>query len=251
MGRNTNRVSIKKKGKMKRKTIKKSARNRVWLFRKGNLVISYKTPFLHIQKGKIGGAEPNEPNPIGKELVENIKRKMENSKIGYTPKEYEAVEKLLNRQDLCNIPGKLSSMASDVYNSLTKNAITLGQFLAPSPDAVEQKNESTIRVSWFPRSNLHYKRGNSTARDKSDFKMGDVVVNIEPEKYANTASYFNGMFGSVEDLLTDIITGKRIPKKEHVIKTVSHQPQLDLEEATQSPIELSTKKEKGSQDKKK
>lgn len=243
MGRNTKRVSI----KPKRKTIKKSAKNRVWLFRKDNLVVSYKTPFLHIQKEKKGGADTE--NRVGKELVENIKRKMESSKIGYTPEEYEAVEKLLNRQDLCNIPGKLSSMASVAYNSLTKNAISLGQFLAPSPDNVEQKNESTIRVSWFPRSNLHYKRGNSTARDKTDFKMGDVVVNIEPEKYANTASYFNGMFGSVEDLFSDIIAGKRIPKKEHVIKTVSHQPQLDLEEATQSPIEISTKK--GSQEKKK
>ena len=248
MGRNTKRIS--RKTKRKRKTIKKLPKNRVWLFRKDNLVVSYKTPFLHIQKGKIGGAEGDETEKkVGKELVENIKRKMENSKIGYTPQEYESVEKLLNRQDLCNVPGKLSSMASVAYNSLTKNAISLGQFLAPSPDAVEQRNESIIRVSWFPRSNLHYKRGNSTARDKRDFKMGDVVVNIEPEKYANTASYFNGMFGSVEDLFTDIISGKRIPKKEHVIKTVSHQPQLDLEEIRESPIEISTKK--GSQEKKK
>ena len=248
MGSNTKRISR----KTKRKTIKKSLKNRVWLFRKGNLVVSYKTPFLHIQKGKIGGAEGEETEKkVGKEFVENIKRKMESSKIGYTQKEYDAVEKLLNREDLCNIPGKLSSMASDVYNSLTKNAVSLGEFLTPSADAVEQQNESTIRVSWFPRSNLHYKRGNSTARDKRDFKMGDVVVNIEPEKYANTASYFNGMFGSVEDLFTDIIAGKRVPKKEHVIKTVSHQPQLDYEESTQSPIELNLKKEKASQDKKK
>lgn len=245
MGRNTKRISIKGK---KRKTIKQSSKNRVWLFRKDNLVISYKTPFLHIGKEKRGGAESDETEKtktIGKELVENIKRKMETSKIKYTPKEYEAVEKLLNRQDLCNIPGKLSSMASQAYQSLTRNAISLGEYLAPSPDEnIEKPNESIIRVSWFPRSNLHYKRGNSTARDKNDFKMGDTVVYIEPEKYANTPSFINGMFGSVEDFLNDTIVGKREPKKEHIIRTVSHQPQLDLEESVKGPIELSTKKDK-------
>lgn len=240
MSRNTKHQKQMTKRITKKKKVSDDVKknDRVWMFRKDNLVICYRTPLLRIQTAKVGGADDDEvENEEAKELIERIKDEMKNSQIGYTEKDYESVEQLLNRKDMCNIPGKLSSMATSAFQTLNNGAISLGQFLTPTSSNEPRSNQNTIRVLWFPRSHLHYKRGNSTARDKKNFKMGDLVVYVEPEKYANTSAYLSGMFGSVEDVFNDVINGRRVPKREHIIKTVSHQPQLDFEEYTAGPIE--------------
>ena len=70
-----------------------------------------------------------------------------------------------------------------------------------------KKNVTNIQFLWYPRTNLHYKKGSSKAEDPSKMKYGDFVIYISPEKYSGTGEYFSQMFNSVDDLLTNILNG--------------------------------------------
>ena len=225
-------------------------KDRVWMYRKDNLVVCYRTPILRIQT-KRGGADEidsgsgssssSSSNNEIKEMTESFQEQMREQ--GYSDKDIEAMEAVLNRKDMCNVPGKLSSMASSTFQTLSNGASVLGKFLTPQSGKEDQFNENTVRIMWMPQSSRHYKRGKSKAADKDDYRVGDMIIHVD-DKYATTGSYFSGMFTSVEDALNDILKGKRTPIREHVVKTVNHQPQIKIKESTQSPIEIRETKAK-------
>jgi hypothetical protein len=310
--------SHKKKSPHHRKTQKNS--DRVWMFRKGNVVVCYRKPFIQIQSGQVGGAagpdfdkqvdelfnkinlsdksekeffKNNRPKlandllnslsspslkivsdklkgqqvddsevikaiqtwvikkKIARELVDDLKNKIKDRGDLYNQADIDALEKTLDREDMCSVKGKLSSIASSAFNGLSKGATSLGKFLTPEPNAdINRYNENIVQMSWFPQSRLHYKRGNSTAVDRKKFKMGDFMVYVQPEKYSDTPTYLSNMFGSVEDLFTNVLQGcqgafctkgdvHRTPVKQKIVRTINRQPQRDFEALTsKGPIEI-------------
>jgi hypothetical protein len=236
-----NKTGKKGRTRLRRRRTTQKNKGRVWIFRKGSLVVSYRTPILHIDMGQRhkGGAESENDreseNDQVKEMIESIQQQMREQ--GYSDKDITAMESVLNRKDMCNIPGKLSSMASSTFQTLSNGANVLGKFLTPQSGNEDQYDENTVRIMWMPESSRHYRRGKSKAADKDDFRVGDLIIHVD-DKYASTGSYLSGMFTSVEDALNDILKGKRAPIREHVVKTVNHQPQIKIKESMSSPIEI-------------
>ena len=295
---------------------------RVWMFRKGNLVVCYRVPFVKIQKGYLNGGaassvidkskaidlfgklktddkdtntyiydnkqvladdllksieQPglksvydslkNDTEPdsnilidwvkkrkLAQEIIKSLKDKInspEGKKI-YGEQDLAKLEKVLNNEDLCNSPGKLSSIASSVFDRMKTGATSLGEFLTPGPvDDKEQYNENVVQLLWFPRSSRHYKRGNSSgAVDKKDFRPGDFMIYVQPEKYADSIAYLSDMLGSVEDYFTNVLdacngpfclTGdvKRKPIKHQVIRSINHGPQIAVDDFKDTfPMEI-------------
>lgn len=238
-----NKTGKKGRPRLRRRRTTQKNKGRVWIFRKGSLVVSYRTPMLHIDMGQghKGGAESERKkeseseNDQVKEMIESIQQQMREQ--GYSDKDIAAMESVLNRKDMCNIPGKLSSMASSTFQTLSNGANVLGKFLTPQSGNEDQYDENTVRIMWMPESSRHYRRGKSKGADKDDFRVGDLIIHVD-DKYASTGSYLSGMFTSVEDALNDILKGKRTPIREHVVKTVNHQPQIRIKESMSSPIEI-------------
>jgi hypothetical protein len=175
---------------MKRKTHKINRHSpkgkRVWMFRKGNLVVCYKVPFVKIENTSISGgavsvdkskvldlfgklksqdkamdtyiydnkqkiaddliksleqpalksvydslqsdSEPDsnvvldwvKKRKIAQEIIKSLKEKInspEGKKI-YDEQDLAKLEKVLNNEELCNSPGKLSSIASSVFDKM-------------------------------------------------------------------------------------------------------------------------------------
>jgi hypothetical protein len=306
----------------KRKTKKANKNKRVWMFRKGNLVVCYKIPFVNVQKEVIqttvGGAldidketilslfkqikskdssmtsyidDNNEKladyllksagqpsikpifeilkngsdsekssvlldwvkkRKIAEEIISDLKKKIKTMEPGiYSDKDLEKLEKTLNDEDLCNSPGKLTEIASSVFDKMKMSATSLGEFIAPNSPGINKKyNENVVQLLWFPRSSRNYKRGNSRAADRKDFKMGDFMIYVQPEKYADTMAYVSDMLGSVEDYFTDVLQGcngpfcltgdvKRKPIKHQVIRTIDNEPQIELDEYNKNlPLQI-------------
>ena len=312
--------------KNKRKTNKvNQQKKRVWMFRKGNLVVCYRVPFVKIQKGSptitssggsstaidnstvinlFGklksdedkalntyiydnkqilsedllksieqpglksvydslqkGSEPDsavlldwvKKRKLAKEIIKGLKEKIsspEGKKI-YGEQDLAKLEKVLNNEDLCNTPGKLSAIASSVFDKMKTGATSFGEFLSPGPiENKDQYNENVVQLLWFPRSNRHYKRGNSSgAADKKDFRAGDFMIYVQPEKYADTIAYLSDMLGSVEDYFTNVLdacngpfclTGdvKRKPIKHQVIRSINHGPQIAMDDFKNNLLEM-------------
>ena len=265
-----------------RKTMKKKGK-RVWMYRMGNVILSYRTPFASVIKKSFGGGaneQQNKPklktllftklpgaieeksladfirqidikkqdewvdqflrtashdnavlkelnntepqvqsgkslNDAGKVLSEWVKKKKfavdtiesvrKNAK--YSAKELESLEKILNSESVCDVPGTLSSVSSTTFDTMTKTANVLGDFLAPPPlvdekgNPIKRRNDTTVQLMWFPKENMHYRKGNSIAVPKEKAEYGDFMVYIEPEKYADMTAYFSDMASSTEDLL--------------------------------------------------
>jgi len=305
----------------KRKTNKITQKKRVWMFRKGNLVVCYRVPFMKIQKGSISsgggaaidkskvldmfqklksgedkplntyiydnrqpladdllksieqpglksvydslknGSEPDshvlldwvKKRKLAQEIIKSLKEKInspEGKKI-YGEQDLAKLEKVLNNEDLCTSPGKLSSIASSVFDKMKTGATSFGEFLTPGPVTNKERyNENVIQLLWFPRSSRHYKRGNSNGADKKDFRPGDFMIYVEPEKYADTTAYLSDMLGSVEDYFTNVLdacngpfclTGdvKRKPIKHQVIRSINHGPQIEFDDfKNNSPLEI-------------
>jgi hypothetical protein len=80
--------------------------------------------------------------------------------------------------------------------------------------------------------------------------MGDFMIYVQPEKYADTVAYLSNMMGSVEDYFTNILEGckgllcvkgdvQRKPIKHQVIRTINHGPQIDWDDFTKkNPLEI-------------
>ena len=319
-----NKISNRKTKKIKRSI--KGHPKKVWMFRKGNLVVCYRVPFMKIQEGNIpssggGGGSPTaidkskiinlldnlkveedkdlttyiydnkqklaedllkhiqqptlkpvydsilngsesenqevlidwiKKRKIAQEVIKNLKEKI-NSQKGrkiYKDEDLKKLESVLNDEDLCNAPSRLSSIASTVFDTMKTNATSLGEFLSSGPvDNKDQYNENIVQLLWFPKSSRHYKRGKSGAVDRKDFKMGDFMIYVQPEKYANTTAYISNMLDSVEDYFNDVLEGckgpfcmkgdvKRKPIKHQVIRTIDHSPQLYADELKNGPLEI-------------
>jgi hypothetical protein len=189
---------------------------------------------------------------LAQEVIKSLKEKI-NSEKGrkiYNEQDLAKLESILNDEDLCNSPSRLSSIASSVFDTMKTNATSLGEFLSPGPvDNKEQYNENIVQLLWFPKSSRHYKRGNLAGVDKKDFKLGDFMIYVQPEKYANTTAYISNMLDSVEDYLNDVLEGckgpfctkgdvKRKPIKHQVIRTIDHEPQIYMDELKNKPLEI-------------
>jgi hypothetical protein len=316
------------RNKQKLRKSAKKQKKRVWMYRKGNVVICYKAPFVKVVHPLISGgsgesdkktrlktllftklpaglpeedvaeflrktdpkdqdiwveqylktASPDNAvtkeiakedpqvqssgktlNDAGKVLADWVKKKKfavdtlqsirKNAK--YSPKELESIEKVLNSESVCDVPGSLKSVSSTMFNGITKGANVLGDFLAPPPNVdekgnpVRRKNETTVQLMWFPRENLQYRKGNSTADPKERIKYGDFMVYIEPERYADITAYFSDVANSAEDLIKNALDGctdsfcmkgttHRKPYKHQVLQIDNSQPEIDEKKNTEA-----------------
>jgi hypothetical protein len=302
--------------KKNKKTAKHQKEKRVWMYRKGNVVLCYNIPYLKIVSGFAGGADGtpskekaeaildqlrtvlNPPektflvnhkeqllekllnDPSKKELLakstdilneknadsrkvlvdwvsqrkyasdilDYIKEEAKNKDQQLSSEEAANLEKVLNHENLKDIKGTLSSVSSSVFNGITKGATSLGQFLTSPPldPNYQLQNETTVQLLWYPRSNENYRKGKSTVNPKT--KYGDFMIYIQPERYANTITYFSDMANSVEDLFADSLNGcsdalclkgqvPRLPYKKQVMTIVNKQPQFDLDEYAKTVLE--------------
>ena len=133
---------------------------------------------------------------------------------------------------------QLSEKAFNAAKSLSSNVAT---FLVSDDNPTGKKfNENIVELLWFAQSRRHYKKGNA-AEPKKNFKIGDFVIYVQPEKYNSSYAYVASMLGSVEDYFTNVLEGcggpfclkgsvKRKPIKHKIIKFINRQEQVDDEE---------------------
>lgn len=205
---------------------------------------------------------------LASSIIQSIKEK---AKSSLTNKELETIERTLNSENVCEVSGQdlpgqgfpgqglagqglgaLSSMSSKAFSGVKDGAVSLGSFLAPQvttdPNR-RRENDTSIQLLWYPRSNIHYKKGNSTALPKDKIKYGDFMIYIEPERYADMSAYFSDTTNSVEDLFANILNGCsdalclkgepiREPYKKQVIDINNFQPDFDDKEMQKTSLSV-------------
>jgi len=194
-------------------------------------------------------------NSTGKLILEWVKKRKfaadvmntirEKIKDGpYSQKDIENIEKTLNNENICDAKSSLSSMSSAAFDGMSQGAELLGKFMVPSPeekDRIRRRNDTTVQLLWYPRSNVHYRKGNSIATPKDKLKYGDFMIYIEPQRYADMSAYFSDVANSVEDLFANVLNGctdgfclkgkaRPQPFKHQVMQINNYQPDFDDEE---------------------
>jgi hypothetical protein len=197
---------------------------------------------LAMKKGESGAKllEWVKTRQPARELMMPILKKIQDGdKNKYTSEELRDMEELLNHNKTQSSPGVLSSMTSSAFNGLSKGASSLGSFLTPaalSEDVPRKRNDTYVQLLWYPRSNVHYRKGKSkdTSKviDKSDPRYGEFMVYIEPEKYADTMTFLSDRFSSVEDFFANIMNQEARPQplKHQVLQINNYQPEFDAQE---------------------
>lgn len=203
---------------------------------------------------------------LASSIIQSIKEK---AKSSLTDKEFETIEKTLNSENVCEVPGQgitqgitseglgqslgaLSSMSSKAFSGVKDGTVSLGNFLAPQMETDpnrRRQNDTSIQLLWYPRSNIHYRKGNSTAVSKDKIKYGDFMIYIEPERYADITAYFSDTTNSVEDLFANILNGCsdsfclkgepiQQPYKKQVLEINNFQPEFDDKEMQKTSLSL-------------
>lgn len=195
-----------------------------------------------------------ELTPAGKKLLDWVEGRVqprffvirirEATNNPYSPQELRDIEEMLNHRKP-ESPGVLSSMTASTFNALESGASSLGEFLTPLAmpgNNGKRTNETLVRFLWYPRSSDTYKKGNSkNTADPNHPKYGDFMVLVEPEKYADTMTFFSTNFNSVEDFFTNVMNGcqdglckngevARKPYKHIVTRIINSQPEVDVGE---------------------
>ena len=197
-------------------------------------------------------------------IIDSIKEK---AKSTVSAKELETIERTLNNENVCEAPGAsgaapgaagvagllsqgLSSVSSKAFSGVKDGAVSLGSFIAPATPLDmnrRRQNDTTIQMLWYPRSNIHYKKGNSQAIPKDKIKYGDFMIYVEPERYADVSAYFSETSNSVEDLFANILNGCSdsfclkgeplpSPYKHQALQINNYQPDFDDKEMQKSSI---------------
>jgi hypothetical protein len=206
----------------------------------------------------------SELNAAGKDLLEWVKKRQiassiiqsikEKAKTSVTENDLETIDKTLNNENVCPAPGigTITSMSSNAFNGVKEGAISLGSFLTPKvPEDANRRrrNDTFIQMLWYPRSNNHYRKGNSNGIPKDKIKYGDFMIYVEPEKYADITSYFSNSSNSVEDLFANVLNGcsdsfclkgEAIPKpyKHQVLQINNFQPDVDDKELQKTDLTI-------------
>jgi hypothetical protein len=171
------------------------------------------------------------------------------NEMNYSPQELRDLEDMLNHKKP-DSPGVLSSMTASTFSALESGTTFLGEFLTPliiPGNNQKRENQSLIRFLWYPRSNIHYTKGESgktsNVAKPNNPKYGDFMIFVEPEKYADTMTYLSSNFNSVEDFFTNVMNGcqdglckngivQREPYKEIVTSVQNFQPEFDIQDRT-------------------
>ena len=177
--------------------------------------------------------------PARELMMPILKKIQDGDKDKYTSEELRDMEELLNHNKTQSSPGVLSSMTTGAFSALSKGASSLGSFLtpaSPSENVPKKRNDTYVQLLWYPRSNVHYRKGKSkdTSKviDKSDPRYGEFMVYIEPEKYADTMTFLSDRFSSVEDFFANIMNQEARPQplKHQVLQINNYQPEFDAKE---------------------
>lgn len=197
---------------------------------------------LAMKKGESGAKllEWVKTRQPARELMMPILKKIQDGdKDKYTSEELRDMEELLNHNKTQSSPGVLSSMTTGAFSAISKGASSLGSFLTPSAlseDVPKKRNDTYVQLLWYPRSNVHFRKGKSkdTSKviDKSDPRYGEFMVYIEPEKYADTMTFLSDRFSSVEDFFANIMNQEARPQplKHQVLQINNYQPEFDVQE---------------------
>lgn len=197
---------------------------------------------LAMKKGESGAKllEWVKTRQPARELMMPILKKIQDGdKDKYTSEELRDMEELLNHNKTQSSPGVLSSMTTGAFSAISKGASSFGSFMTPaalSEDVPKKRNDTYVQLLWYPRSNVHFRKGKSkdTSKviDKSDPRYGEFMVYIEPEKYADTMTFLSDRFSSVEDFFANIMNQEARPQplKHQVLQINNYQPEFDAKE---------------------
>lgn len=182
------------------------------------------------------------------ELLNAISNRMKNIK---SPEDIDTFVKYLNEPPP-SVKGKITEMSAKTFDKMSEGAASIGSFLSPKVEVDpnrRRENDTSIQLLWYPRSNIHYRKGNSTAVPKDKIKYGDFMIYIEPERYADISAYFADTTNSVEDLFTNILNGcsdalclkgepVRQPYKKQVLEISNLQPDFDDKEMQKTSLSV-------------